>query len=199
LHHHHDRHGAKQPERFDPARAAILNDPARFEDVPVERILDELRPPPAATLVDFGAGTGLYALALARARPDLRIIALDEQAVMLDLLRDAVARSGASNVEVAEPSAIGALRGGANAVLGLNVLHELGDDALGEVRSLLAADGVALFVDWNADVERPIGPPRDHVYAPAEATSRLEAAGFRVEERPPLRYHYVLAAAAMYA
>ena len=26
-----DRHGARQPERFDPARAALLDEPSRFE------------------------------------------------------------------------------------------------------------------------------------------------------------------------
>ncbi len=196
MHHHHDRHGAKQPERFNPERAAVLNDPARFDDVPLERILDELRPPHGSTVVDFGAGTGLYALALARQRPDLRIVALDEQPAMLQLLREAVARDGAASVEVADPSGVDALRGCAGSVLALNVLHELGDAALGELRSLLARDAPALFVDWNGDVDRPIGPPRDHVYGAAEAKRRLESAGFDVRARPQLRYHYVLAARA---
>ncbi len=191
---HHDRHGAKQPGRFDPARAAILDDPARFGYVAPEMLLAELALPPAATLVDFGAGTGLYAIALAQRRPDLRVVALDEQPAMREHLRAAILRAGVTNVEAADPAALAALHERADGVLALNVLHELGDSALAELRALLAPDRPALFVDWNAEVERPVGPPRDHVYGPDDAIRRLEAAGFRVERRAALPYHYVLAA-----
>ena len=191
---HDDRHGAKQPGRFDPARAAILDDVARFAYAAPDALLAELALPPSATLVDFGAGTGLYAIALAQRRPDLRVVALDEQPEMLDHLRAAIQRAGANNVEAADPPAMDALRGRAGGVLALNVLHELGDAALDELRALLAPGATALFVDWNAEVERPVGPPRDHVYSPGDAARRLEAAGFTVASRAPLPYHYVLAA-----
>src|SRR5665213_2118362 len=165
---HHDRHGAKQPGRFDPAR---------FGYVAPEMLLAELALPPAATLVDFGAGTGLYAIALAQRRPDLRVVALDEQPAMREHLRAAILRAGVTNVEAADPAALAALHERADGVLALNVLHELGDSALAELRALLAPDRPALFVDWNAEVERPVGPPRDHVYGPEDAIRRLEAAG----------------------
>jgi SAM-dependent methyltransferase len=199
MHHHdhhdrRDRHGAKQPSRFDPARAAILDDTARFAHVPPDTLLAALALPPSSTLVDFGAGTGLYAIALAQRRPDLRVIALDEQPPMLDHLRAAIARAGVTNVEAADPSVLATFRGSAGGVLALNVLHELGDAALAEVRALLSSEATALFVDWNAEVERPVGPPRDHVYAPADAVLRLESAGFSVETRTALPYHFVLAA-----
>src|SRR5437660_11216728 len=191
---HKDRHGAKQPDRFDPARAAILDDPARFAYVSPDTLLAELEPAHSATLVDFGAGTGLYAIALAQRRPDLRVVALDEQPAMLEHLRAAIVRAGVANAEAVDPSALEALRGRAGCVLALNVLHELGDAALDQLRALLAPGGVALFVDWNAEVERPVGPPRDHVYRVEEAVRRLERAGFTVGVRTPLAYH-VLAAA----
>lgn len=193
---HGDRHGARQPDRFDPARAAVLDDTARFAYVPPERLLDELALPASATLVDFGSGTGLYAIALAQRRPDLRILALDEQPAMLEHLRAAIARAGVPNVEPVDPAALGAVRERAHGVLALNVLHELGDAALADLKRLLAPNGSALFVDWNAAVERPVGPPRDHVYDPQEAARRLEGAGFVVDAREPLPYHFVLAARA---
>jgi SAM-dependent methyltransferase len=186
----HERHGAKQPNRFDPARAAILDDPARFAYVPVEALLGLLEIPADGTLVDFGTGTGLYALEIARRRPDLRVLALDEQPQMLAYVRDAIARSGLSNVEAVSSDAVDALAGSADGILALNVLHELGDSALREVRSLLAAGAKAAFVDWNADVDRPVGPPRDHVYNVADAEARLTGAGFRVVNRSTFAYHY---------
>jgi SAM-dependent methyltransferase len=193
--HGHERHGAKQPERFDPARAAILDDPARFAYVPVETLLAMLDIPSGGTLVDFGTGTGLYAIEIARRRPDVRVLALDEQAPMLAHVRDAVARSGLRNVEPISSQAPAPITG-ADRVLALNVLHELGDRALHDVRSLVTVGGTVLFVDWNADVERPVGPPRDHVYGTAEAEQRLAGAGFTVAERRMLAFHYALLARA---
>jgi SAM-dependent methyltransferase len=186
----HERHGAKQPNRFDPARAAILDDPARFAYVPVEALLDLLEIPADGTLVDFGTGTGLYALEIARRRPDVRVLALDEQPQMLAHVRDAIARSALNNVEAVSSDAVEALACSADGILALNVLHELGDRALGEVRSLLAVGGNAVFVDWNAGVDRPVGPPRDHVYHVADAEARLNAAGFGVVSRRTFAYHY---------
>ncbi len=191
----HERHGAKQPNRFDPARAAILDDPARFAYVEPGELLALLEIPPAGTLVDFGTGTGLYALEIARRRPDVRVLALDEQPPMLAHVRDAIARSGLGNVEAVSPDALVALAGSADRILALNVLHELGDVALGEVRSLLAGGGSAVFVDWNAEVERPVGPPRDHVYGVEDAAARLAGAGFRIVSRTTFAYHHVFVVA----
>jgi SAM-dependent methyltransferase len=190
------RRGARQPQRFDPQRADKLDDLERFTYLEPQALLALLDPPPRATLLDFGAGTGLYTFELARAKPDMRFLALEEQPEMLLRLRAGLGRSGLLNVEVLDPSGLAALRGRAERVLALNVLHELGDAALGELRASLAQGGQALFVDWNADVERPVGPPRDHVYRPDEAVYRLTQRGFAVQERSLLRYHYALVATA---
>jgi SAM-dependent methyltransferase len=186
----HERHGAKQPNRFDPARAAILDDPARFAYVPVDALLALLEIPASGTLIDFGTGTGLYALAIARLRPDVRVLALDEQPQMLAHVRDAIARSELRNVQALSSDALDTIAGTADRILALNVLHELGDRALADVRALLAAGGNAVFVDWNAGVERPVGPPRDHVYDVVEAEARLTGAGLRIVSRRMFAYHY---------
>jgi SAM-dependent methyltransferase len=189
-----DRHGAKQPERFDPARAARLDDPARFEYLSPAEVLELLDAPHGAAVVDFGTGTGTYALAIARLRPDLRLIALDEQPEMLALLRTKLAADYLANVEPVGNEALPALRGRVSRLLAINVLHELGDAALGELRDLLAGDGLATFIDWSGDVERPVGPPRDHVYTPSEARTRLAGAGFHIQGERRFPYHYALVA-----
>ncbi len=193
-HRHGDRHGARQPERFNPARAALLDDPARAEYLPPEGLIELLDAPAHSRVVDFGAGTGTIAIELARRRPDLEVIALDEQPQMLELLE---AKPAARELHNLKPVLSGemALADSADRVLAINVLHELGDEALHELASMLKPGGFALIVDWNSEVDRPVGPPRDHVYGPAEARRRLEAAGLRVSERPPLRYHYIFVAA----
>jgi cyclopropane fatty-acyl-phospholipid synthase-like methyltransferase len=192
--HDHDRHGAKQPDRFDPARAARLDDPARFAYVPPDAIVALLDIPPGAAVVDFGTGTGTYAIEIARRRPDARIFALDEQPEMLELMEAKPELLALANLAAIEPDDLEALNGTVARVLGLNVLHELGDEALAAIRALLEPSGYLLMIDWNAATERPLGPPAEHVYTPDAAAERLALAGFSVERCASFPYHYVMIA-----
>jgi len=187
---HDERHGARQPHRFDPARAAKLDDPARLEWVPPQEVLRLLDAPEAGLVVDFGAGTGMYAAALARLRPDLRVLALDEQQPMLERLAARAANEGLANLEPTAPDALEEVRGRVDRVLALNVLHELGDDALAALVALLRPDGAALVIDWNAAVERPAGPRREHVYAPSEARERLARVGVPTSADAAFPFHH---------
>jgi len=188
------RAGAKQPDRFDPQKAIRLDDPARFEYLPPREIFALLDAPPGAVVVDFGTGMGTYALLLAQARPDITVVALDEQPQMLDLLKKKLLANPVPNVTpcLADEKGLASLRTRAARILALNVLHEMGDAAIRRLSSLLAHDGQAVFVDWNAEVERPVGPPREHVHAPAEAMARLKSLGLDVVRERRLRYHYAL-------
>ena len=195
FHHQDDRHGARQPERFDPERAARLDDPARFEYVPPQEVARLLALPSNARVLDFGTGTGTYAIELARLRPDVEVIAFDEQPAMLDLLREKPAAASLPNLKLLLAGQSGSsLAGQIDRVLALNVLHELGDEALKSLRALLKPGGEAFFIDWNAEVDRPLGPPRDHVYTPAEARMRLESMGYQVAAEKSFPYHYVFRA-----
>ena len=187
------RVGAKQPERFDHHKAAQLDDPARFDYLPPGEVFALLDAPKSVVVVDFGAGTGTYALKLAQARPDLAIIALDEQPRMLEFIRKKLSASPVPNLRpvLADEKGLAGLRECAARVLALNVLHEMGDDAIRRLAALLAPHGQVLFIDWNA-IERPVGPPREHVFTPAEAIHRLGTFGLRVIGEKPFRYHYAL-------
>jgi len=189
-----DRHGARQPERFDPARAALLDDPARFEYLPPDEVFRLLAAPTGGRVVDFGTGTGVYAIELAQRRPDVEVIALDEQQQMLELLRAKPAAKALANLRSVHTAEIARLRGTADQVLALNVLHEVGDEPLRTMAALLKPDGIVLAIDWNAGVERPVGPPRDHVYTAAEARERLERVGLRIAGERMFKYHYALIA-----
>lgn len=192
--HGHGRHGAKQPEAFDPQRAALLDDPKRFEYLRPERLMALLDVPAAGVVVDFGTGTGAYAVPLAERHPDLTVIALDEQREMLQLLCAKPAAARLKNLVPMHTDESDTIKGKTDRILVLNVLHEVGDEALRQMIALLKPDGSILLVDWNAAVDRPIGPPREHTYTAADATHRLESFGLKVEPLEPLRYHFVLRA-----
>jgi cyclopropane fatty-acyl-phospholipid synthase-like methyltransferase len=189
----HDRHGARQPERFNVEKAALMDDPQRFEYLPPSHIISLLKLAPGMLVVDYGTGTGTYAIQIASAHPEVTVVAYDEQPQMLEHLR-AKPQAKLSNIRIALPEQVTEFLGRADRVLALNVLHELGDEALKEMRELLAADGIALVIDWNAEIERPYGPPREHTYALSQAVERMETAGFSIERLPALRYHFVFRA-----
>ncbi len=192
--HANNRHGARQQERFNPQRASKLDDPARFEYLPVEEVAHLLDVPRNGKLVDFGTGTGTYAIELARLRPDIEVIAVDELPQMLEHFRAKPAVAALANLTLMLAGEIRDLEMRIDRVLALNVLHELGDDALRNLAALLKTDGAAVFIDWNAEVKRPAGPPADHVYAPCEARRRLEKLGFKIGTEHLFSYHYAFRA-----
>lgn len=189
-----DRRGARQPHRFDPTRAGVLDDRARFDSLPPAEVFALLDAPTGGTVVDFGTGTGTYAIELAKSRPDLRVIALDEQQTMLDKLHGKLAEHPPKNLEplLAPSPRSRALKGKADRILVLNVLHELGDESLEQLRALLKPDAIAVFIDWNSKVERAVGPPREHVYSPSEALARVEERGFALLHQRSFPLHFVL-------
>ncbi len=189
-----DRHGARQHDRFDPSHAGGLDDPARLSFLPPEGVLDAADMPDGSTLIDFGAGTGTYAIPIAKRRPDAKIVAFDEQPAMLDRMRAKPEVANLPNLAIVSDAEIDRYRGKGDRIVAVNVLHELGDAALERLKTLLAEHGSALFVDWNGAIERPVGPPADHVYTPDEAARRLAAAGFATTPGPAFPYHYSIIA-----
>jgi 2-polyprenyl-3-methyl-5-hydroxy-6-metoxy-1,4-benzoquinol methylase len=137
--------------------------------LPPQQIARLLDVPTGGKLVDFGTGTGTYAIKLARLRPDIEVIALDDLPQMLNRLRAKPAAAALANLKPMLAGEIGELEKKIDRVLELNVLHELGDEALRNLGGLLKPDGAALSIDWNAAVEHPAGPPADHLYTPREA------------------------------
>lgn len=90
--------GFTHPWRSDVAAA---NGEAFFDAL----VRDSLRP--GAVVLDVGCGHGAYAMSLAAACPDGRVIGVDRDASVLALARELAAERGARNVEflLGEPSA----------------------------------------------------------------------------------------------
>ena len=83
---------------------------------------------PGATLVDFGAGTGNLALALAWALPHCRVVAVDTKAQSVALLAERAASAGLTNCAALEGD-IRAYDGPCDVALGLHVCGR-GTDAV---------------------------------------------------------------------
>lgn len=177
--------------RFDYARAARLDDPARFAYLSPDDVVALVDAPRDGTVLDFGTGTGTYALAFAERRPDCTLIGLDSQPEMLELLH---AKPGSERIRTGGADLLSTLAGRVDRVFLINVLHELEDHDLRALLALLAPGGRAIVIDWNADVERPSGPSREHCYGPQAAARFLEPLGFSIESTELFPFQYALVA-----
>lgn len=168
-------------EKFDPANLPRLEDPERLVHLPPENIVRLLDLSGAETVIDFGAGTGFYTLPIAEALPAGRVIAVDEQDVLLERLRERLAAHVAGarvDAVLSRDGRVPLPDGAANRMCMVNVLHHIHDDsaALAEVGRLLAPSGLLVSID-HARMDRPTGPPSDHVLSIEEARAVLADMG----------------------
>ena len=193
---HKPARGAKQPHIFSHERAAWLDEPEREGWLPTATLIELLDAPSGARVLDFGTGTGRYGLALARIRPDLHVVAHDVQVEMLEIARRHMRDLRIENFDIAD-WAKAQRRAPYDRILALNVLHEIDNDTVRRLASLLKPRGNVLVVDWDATIDRPTGPPAEHAHSPDEGQDRLAHGGLgRLERIRDARfpYHFILRA-----
>ncbi len=155
-------------EKFDPAHAHKLENPERLTELPPANIVRLLELHGDETIVDYGAGTGLFTVPVAAALRSGRVLAVDEHAPLLAHLAEKVASAGLPEGRVVPvhttDNAVPLPDGGADRVLMINVLHHIYDEpaAMAEVRRLLGPGGRLVVIDF-AQMDRPVGPPNDQV------------------------------------
>ena len=189
-------------DAFDPQHAPRLEDPARLEALPQSAVVSLLRLSGAETVVDYGAGTGIYTVAVAEAVPQGRVIAVEALPRLAEMLRAKITSELGVRLEIVETAVntVPAADGVADRVLMVDVLHHLYDQpgALAEVVRLLRPGGLFVVVDWG-DVERPLGPPLGHVLGLSAVRNVIREMGLEeLEAHEPgteLPYHLTLVAA----
>jgi 2-polyprenyl-3-methyl-5-hydroxy-6-metoxy-1,4-benzoquinol methylase len=139
------------PEHLDPAHVAGYDRKARVD--PADD-LDALRSHGLAadsTLIDFGAGTGTLALAVAPLCK--RVIAVDVSAAMVEAIRAKAATEGVENLECVQAGFLSYSHRGqpADFIYSRNALHHLPDlwkgFALRRMAALLSPGGILLMRD----------------------------------------------------
>ena len=189
-------------DAFNPEHAKRLEDPARLEALPREAVVSFLRLRGAETVVYYGAGTGVYTVAVAASLPHGRVVAVEALPRLAELLRERLTPDLAGRLELIESdqNTVPLADESADRVLMVDVLHHLYDqpEALREVARVLRPGGLFVVVDWG-DVERPVGPPLGHVLGLTAVREIIDGMGLEeVEVHEPgdgLAYHLAVVAA----
>lgn len=190
--HHH------QPPPL-PEYIARLEDPERAAWQRPDELVAALGLRGGERVLDFGAGTGYFALRLARAVGARgHVFAADGEAGMLEALRERMTAQRVANVSplLVPPDDPTLPAGCVDLAFVCAAYHHVGARAafLGRLVRCLALGGRLVVVDFHKR-ELPVGPPMEMKISREEAKAELQAAGLTVtEELRMLPYQYVLVA-----
>ena len=177
---HADHHGGMHHKFTDADEwTKVFDDPARDEWQRPDDVVRALELAPAMTVADVGAGTGYFAVRLARAVPAGEVIATDVEPDMVRFLSERARREHLSNLRATRASgtASGLTAHSVDRILIVDVWHHI-DDRVAYARDLAAAlrpGGKLFVVDFTLTAHR--GPPPNVRLAPESIIADLAAAG----------------------
>ncbi|MCA9704929.1 MAG: class I SAM-dependent methyltransferase [Myxococcales bacterium] len=166
--------------------AAWLNRSERDQEEDTTLLHRALGLEPGQTACDVGAGSGYHTVRMARAvGPSGRVLAVDVQPEMLELLRARVQEAGLHNVEAIEgrPGDPRLPAGACDLVLLVDVYHELAwpEPMLAALRRALSREGRLALVEFRAEDPRvPI--KRLHKMSKAQIERELSPRGLTLAE-----------------
>lgn len=183
------QHGHSMPHRFENAEqwAQHFDDPARDAWQRPDEVLLALALPPDAAVADVGAGTGYFAVRLARKTPQGRVYAVDIEPSMVHYLEERARKEGLSNLTAVQGGpASPNLPEPVDLILMVDTYHHL-EGRVGyfeRLRAKLRPGGRLAVIDFKK--ESKLGPPPQHKLAPAELDAELAQAGWSLDAAPDL-------------
>lgn len=186
----HHGHAFSDAEKW----ARIFDDPEREAWQKPDGVIRTLRLPAEATVADIGAGTGYFAVRLARAVPSGRVFAVDAEPDMVRYLGERARLAGLANLvpvqgEPNDPK----LPAPVDVVLVVNTYHHIAGrvEYFRRLRASLKPGGRVAIIDYRP--EAPAGPPPAMRIASAAVTQELVRAGYvLVGTHSLLPYQYFL-------
>lgn len=163
-----------------------------------QELFDVLNVQPGQSICDYGCGNGYHTLQLAR-RVGLRgkVVGVDIQPQMLEMLRDRAEPRGLTNIEllVVDPGRPDLPAEEFDLVLMVDVYHEVDqpEEVLAAVRECLKPEGRLVLVEFREeDPEVPIRPL--HKMSKQQVLKELQPAGYKlVSQYDRLPWQHVMA------
>jgi cyclopropane fatty-acyl-phospholipid synthase-like methyltransferase len=181
----HPDHGHPRDDhfhkRFEDAEqwATVFEDPARDAWQKPAAVIDALALVPSAKVADLGAGTGYFAVRVARRVPQGVVYAVDVEPDMVRYLGERAAREGLRNLQPLLATASDAkLPEPVDVVLVVDTYHHIGERVgyFSRLAQSLRPGGRLVIIDFTQ--QSPIGPPAQHRISPERVADELRAAGY---------------------
>ena len=162
-----------------------LERPEREAEEKTQTLVDEIELRPTDVVADIGAGTGYYAFRLAAKVPQGKVLAVDIQQEMLDLLAANAKTRGVTNVEpvIGTTSDPKLPKGGVDVVLMVDAYHEFDHprEMMNAIVAALKPGGRVVLVEFRAEDPAVRIKPL-HKMSEAQAVREMTAAGLRHAE-----------------
>ena len=183
-------------QRFDDAAkwSQVFDDPKRDAWQKPAEVVRALGLAPGAAVADIGSGTGYFAVRLARAVPQGRVVGADLEPDMVRFLNDRAAKERLANLQ----SVLAAedrpnLPAPVDLALVVDTYHHIARRSLYfmKLKQSLRPGGRVAIIDFTP--ESPVGPPARHRIALKNVAEEMTLAGYRlVEQHDFLPYQYFL-------
>ncbi len=167
-------------KKFEPKKLQKLNDPKRLLTIPPAYLCNKLANKQPKTLVEIGAGTALFSLALQQQLKASTVFACDILETMTHWVAENISPEHSAIIPVlSEEHQIPLKEEIADVVFMINLYHELDSpsQSLAEAYRLLRPQGELMIVDWKRE-EMQDGPPQSIRYEPERVTEQMSESGF---------------------
>ena len=173
-----------------------LERPNREEEEKPAVLMDNMELRPSDVVADIGAGTGYFTFRMAAKVPQGKVLAVDIQQEMLDLLAAAAKDKGVANVEpvLGTTSDPKLPKDGVDVVLMVDAYHEFDQprEMMEAVVAALKPGGRVVLVEFRAEDPAVRIKPL-HKMTEAQAVREMAAAGLRhVETKPVLPMQHLM-------
>lgn len=168
--------------RFDDAEKWSKNfdSPTRDMWQMPDRVIAALDLKPGQTVADIGAGTGYFAIRLAKSTAAPKVFAVDIEQSMVQYMRLRAVKEGITNlVGVVATAASANLPEPVDLILIVDTFHHIPDREayFSNLQNSLKPGGRLAIVDWLPG--GPMGPPEQFRFSPAQIAAELGKAGWK--------------------
>jgi cyclopropane fatty-acyl-phospholipid synthase-like methyltransferase len=184
---HSDHMGADGAfhRRFDDAEkwAKEFDNPERAEWQKPDEVVDALGLKPAMSVADIGAGTGYFAVRIAKRVAQGKVFAADVEPDMVRYLGERAGHERLANLVPVQAGADAAnLPEPVDLILVVDTYHHIGNRTqyFAKLQASLRPGGRLVIIDFKAD--SPNGPPPQHRIPPEKVAEELAAAGYTLSE-----------------
>lgn len=183
-HHPTEHHQAGHHHAFNGIEAWIarLSNPEREKKQRPNEVITKLGLQNHDIIADIGAGTGYFALRIAEAYPQVKVIAADSEPEMIGYLQTQSIERKLTNLEpILIDPAKPQLPSRANLALIVDTLHHIHNrvEYLNTLKENMAPGSRIAIIDYS--IEAVEGPPADHRLPMAKVVEELNQVGYSLE------------------